>query len=220
MWIQNRIFVKPLPRYILSFAFWKQHLTEEGASPSLRSQQDRTRRAALGLLRTYWYLIQYESDFRIAQDLSCCLIPPRVTWRQFCNFSSEFGSILDAHVTERYKYGEIRLTRLNLYAKILLHKWHFQRMNPQYGSYFARFYAPILFIFGVISVMLSALQVELSIEQIGPTIISDVSRWFGILCLVGVLTMAISLVSLLLYKIAKEWRYALKDRARSCKSNC
>ena len=230
VWIHDRIFIKPLPLYMLSSEFWEKYLIGR-TFPFLRlqqqqqqQQQDRIRRAALGLLRTYFYLIQHESDFRIAQNTNCCLIPSCLTWRQFCEFSSEFGNILDAHVTERYKYEEIRLTRLNLYSKVLLRRWHFQQMNAQYGAYFAQFYAPILFILGGLSVMLSAMQVELSVEQIDPSTpqlaFRDASRWFSVVSLISLLALAIALVSLLLYKIIKEWRYALKDQARNRKGSC
>ncbi|KAH8761659.1 hypothetical protein F5883DRAFT_631123 [Diaporthe sp. PMI_573] len=33
-------------------------------------------------------LVQHESDLRIAQDPSLCLVPPDITWEQFCDFTS------------------------------------------------------------------------------------------------------------------------------------
>jgi hypothetical protein len=68
-----------------------------------------------------------------------------MTWEQFCNLTAGLDSIADDQVSGRYAYGEIRLTRLNLYAPLLLGKSHFQRVEYQYKEYFALFYGPILF---------------------------------------------------------------------------
>jgi hypothetical protein len=76
----------------------------------------------LGYLRTYICLIRYESDFRIAVDDKLQIIPPGITFLQFCNFIAPLEN-LDNDVAGRYAYGEIRLTRLNMYSKIFLKKW-------------------------------------------------------------------------------------------------
>ncbi|KAH6989836.1 hypothetical protein EDB80DRAFT_162024 [Ilyonectria destructans] len=133
-WIHDRIFIKPLPRYITSYAFWRDYLCTETGSGGL----EHIRQAALGYLRTYYHLVQHESDLRIAQDPSLCLVPPDITWEQFCDFTSSLADIADRDVSLRYAYGEIRLTRLNLYAPLLLGKSHFQRVEHQYGTYFAQ----------------------------------------------------------------------------------
>ncbi|SPO06921.1 uncharacterized protein DNG_09615 [Cephalotrichum gorgonifer] len=159
VWIYDRIFIKPLPRYITSYIFWRDYLNGDTSSDA---RGERIRQAALGYLRTYRHLIQHDSDLRIAQDPSLCLVPADVTWEQFCNFSSDLGRIDDRDASPRYSYGEIRLTRLNFYAPFLLRRSYFQRVEYQYGSYFARFYAPLLFVFGIASVVLSGLQVIVS----------------------------------------------------------
>ncbi|KAJ5976547.1 hypothetical protein N7481_010254 [Penicillium waksmanii] len=94
----------------------------------------RLRKAALGYLRTYFYLIQYESDLRIAQDPALFLVPTEVTWRRFCQFTDNFKDITDNEVSGRYHYGEIRLTRLNYYAPVLFGKSHYKSMNNQYRA--------------------------------------------------------------------------------------
>ncbi|CAJ2504429.1 Uu.00g118230.m01.CDS01 [Anthostomella pinea] len=60
VWIHNQIFIKPLPRYIVSYAFWRDYMGDDG-----KDAHD-IHRAALGYLRTWLYLVRYESDFRIA----------------------------------------------------------------------------------------------------------------------------------------------------------
>ncbi|KAJ6149087.1 hypothetical protein N7471_000286 [Penicillium samsonianum] len=83
------------------------------SDPSELGAAMKLRKAALGYLRTYFYLIQYESDLRIAQDPALFLVPKEMTWPWFCQFTAHFHDITDNEVSGRYHYGEIRLSRLN-----------------------------------------------------------------------------------------------------------
>ncbi|RYP93305.1 hypothetical protein DL770_000594 [Monosporascus sp. CRB-9-2] len=209
VWIHDRIFIKPLPRYIISYAFWRDCI---GNGEDVH----RIRKAALGYLRTYLYLVRYESDLRIAQDPSLRLIPGDITWEQFSNFASDLANITDYDVSARYAYGEIRLTRLNFYAPFLLRKSYFQRVEYQYGTYFSRFYGPVLFVIGVASIVLSGLQVAVAVDQSDKNnrLLSVVALWVSVavmLCSCGVL---LYLCALLIYKVAKEWKFAIQDRLR------
>ncbi|PNP83690.1 hypothetical protein FNYG_02969 [Fusarium nygamai] len=212
VWIYDRIFIKPLPRYIGSYTFWQDHLCAEEVDGGEREQ--RIRRAALGYLRTYYYLVKHESDLRIAQDPSLCLIPPDITWKQFCDFTSSLGDIADRDVSLRYTYGEIRLTRLNFYAPLLLRKSHFQRVEYQYGPYFARFYGPILFVIAVASVVLSGLQVVVSVGDGGGGGWKGAALWISVIAIVSSSSLIFILGLLLVYKVAKEWKFAIRDRLR------
>ncbi|KAF5538071.1 ankyrin protein 3 [Fusarium phyllophilum] len=213
VWINDRVFIKPLPRFIESHDFWREHLCSNNTTEDVR-----IRRAAMGYLRTYFYLIRHESDFRIAKDPSLCLVPEDITWGQFCDFTSDFDKILDKDVSLRYAYGQIRLTRLNFYAPVILHKSYFQRIDFQYGQYFARFYAPVLFAIGITSVTLSGLQVVASLETGGG------ANWQGLALGVSVFAILVSfglligLGLLLSWKIAKEWKFAIKERRRLIKT--
>lgn len=221
MWIYDRVFIKPLPRYLLSYAFWTEYLLSEESQLGGRSSEDREtyikiRKSALGLLRTYYYLIQHESDFEIARNQDARLLPSDVSWAEFCNFSKDFEDISDDSVSDRYHYGELRLTRLNVYSKILLWKFQYERVHGQYGAFFARFYGPLLFIFGITSIVLSAMQVELGVETL-LTITQwrsfwFVCRWFAIITLVCMILLTLSLVSLLVGMTIDEWGFALRSR--------
>ncbi|GKT49558.1 uncharacterized protein ColSpa_09739 [Colletotrichum spaethianum] len=205
VWFHDRIFVKPLPRYIGSYDFWRDYL---GAEAGSNGSGDRVRRAALGFLRTYYHLIKFESDFRVAQEPSLSLVPADITWEHFCNFTSGLADIDDRDVSTRYNYGEIRLTRLNFYAPILLRKSHFQRVEYQYGPYLARFYVPILFVMGVVSVVLSGLQVIIAVgegkEENSGTRPGNVALWFSVLIILVSCGLLVALGILVAYKIAKE----------------
>ncbi|KAJ8058481.1 hypothetical protein OCU04_012669 [Sclerotinia nivalis] len=63
IWYYDKIFIKPVPKYLLSFDFWHTYLISP-TSP-LGLEREIIKRSVLGFLRTYRYLVQYESDFNI-----------------------------------------------------------------------------------------------------------------------------------------------------------
>jgi hypothetical protein len=211
VWLPNRIHLKPMPPYLCSFSFWKRYLLSS-TSPIPAGQRCRIVKAALGYVRSYHYLIQHQSDLRLAQDHN--LIPASVTWTQFSAFMSEFPMILDSEVSDRYTFGELRLSRLNFYCKFILGKVRMHRIPTTYGTYFSRFYAPVLFLFAGLSVILNSLQVELGVEALAT------KKWPRFWTLCRALTMsalAISfllllfLFSLLVVRFVMEWKHAIKD---------
>lgn len=217
IWYYDRVFIKPLPKYLLSHAFWTNYIMITG-DPSFDCKS--IERSALGFLRTYRHLIKYESDFNIAKEKS--LIPTTVTWEKFSNFVCDLKAIEDTHVSGRYLYGEIRLTRLNFYIKFLLGRSTFHKIHGQYQSYFSRFYGPLFFLFGMVSVLLTALQVELAAEPLLTNQWPDFgifSRWLGVILTASVLTLLLILCSVLVIKIATEWYFAFRDRNRRLHRN-
>lgn len=134
VWIYDRVFIKPFPRYLLSYDFWQIYLLNDaspigGKTPKKRQNHQNMCRAALGFLRTYFFLIMHESDFELACRREHQLIPAEITWDAFCEFSSDFKNIGNAAMSGRYHYGELRLTRLNFYIKILLRKFEYERVH-------------------------------------------------------------------------------------------
>lgn len=210
VWIYDRVFIKPIPKYLFSFAFWNDYLCDDKSSLPSRAA---VRQAALGYLRTYRYLIQHESDFSIAQQDHLRLVPKEIDWPSFCKFTSRLDSITNCDVSPRYSYGELRLTRLNFYAKFILRKSRFEQLHGQYGVYFGRFYGPLLFVFGVLSIMLSAMQLEMAAEQFVVhkwTSFWQLSRWFSVVSFGGTAGVAVFLICLLTWMIADEWIYAIR----------
>ena len=211
VWIHDRIFIKPIPRYLFSHAFWTHYLLND-KSP-LGNRQEIIRRSALGYLRTYYHLIKHESDFHIARDDRLRLIPIQVDWAKFSDFTSRFDCIKDVDVSGRYAFGQLRLTRLNFYAKIFLGKFWFQDVHSQYAAYFSRFYGPFLFIFGILSVVLNMMQVELSVEQLTTAkwrSFWSLCRWFSVIGIACIGCLALMLSLLLIGMIINEWVYAIK----------
>lgn len=124
---------------------------------------------------------------------------------------------MDGDVSSRYRYGEIRLTRLNFYAPTILGKLHFQRVAYQYSDYFAHFYGPFLFDLGIVSVVLNGLQVVVSVKDLAgghSRGLSGFAFGFGIAMMVCSLALLLFLALLLVYKVGKEWHFAIQDRMR------
>jgi hypothetical protein len=215
VWVHNRIFIKPVPAYLTSHWFWEQYLESSSCSLGDVESRDRIRKAAVGFLRSYRYLVRHETDFNIAQQAGLGLIPRDVDWASWCRFMAGVEGIGDAEVSQRYCYGELRLTRLNLYAPLLLRKFHYERVHGQYGEFFARLYGPMLFVFAVVSTMLSAMQVALAAEQLATMhwiAIGHVSRWFSVISLLGAGVVSGWFLGLWLYMFIDEWVYTLKER--------
>lgn len=210
VWVEDRIFIKPLPPFMLSYDFWSLHLAATTRAPAMMVIEpafSSVRRAALGYMRTYWYLVRHESDFRIAQEEH--LIPADVDFASFVAFTSAFRDVPDTAVSRRYGYGQLRLTRLNLWAKLALGQWVFYKVSWQYSQIFARYYAPLLFIFGTLSVILSAMQVG---SQARPewTAFLGVSAWFAVTSLVVAGGIAVFLIAVLLMLLLQELVFALR----------
>ena len=108
-WKDDTIFVKPLPAWLVDCSFFEEHLCTSRSLP-----------AALGFLRSYIFLLSYESDFRLAADLG--LVPPGLNWKGWLAIVQDlipqdlipqvFDN--DRMVSPRYRYGELRLNRINL----------------------------------------------------------------------------------------------------------
>lgn len=213
VWIYNRIFIKPLPRYLLCHIFWEKYLDSDYLGPS----RGDVWKAATGFLRTYRYLIRHESDFHIAREQR--LIPKDVDWPSFCRFIVEFENIKDSTVSGRYSYGELRLTRLNFYAPLLLHKFYFEQVHGQYSEFFNRLFGPILFGFGLASTVLSAMQVALAAEQLQLAAVHwesvlYVSRWFSVVSLIGAAIISTWFILLWLWLFLDEWIYTLRRKIK------
>ena len=169
MWYYDRIFIKPLPKYLFSHAFWRY----------LGTQPLELRRAITGFVRTYTYLIRYESDFRLAtcESRNLFLVPTddgsgrhdgteRLTFGRFVKFIAGFGQISDENVNPRYSYGELRLTQLNICARIFLGKLTFHHIHAQWGSYLGRFMALLISIFALTSLALMLFKLDLERKAI------------------------------------------------------
>lgn len=75
--VSRRIFIKPLPRYLLSHNFWQNDLATD----------HEFYKSAFGFMLSYAALIQYESDFFIAKEKH--LIPENLTWESWIDLVNQ-----------------------------------------------------------------------------------------------------------------------------------
>ncbi|KAH6689854.1 hypothetical protein F5X68DRAFT_204368 [Plectosphaerella plurivora] len=152
VWHYNRIFVKPIPAILylgpqVLVDYIKDTRDEDGNSLSMD---------IAGFMRSYSRLLEHESDFRIAQKLN--LLPSWINWQTWCHTVLPYMHLLDHQVGRRYHYGEIRLTRLNFWHTVL-RGCSYAQVHHNYATFLGRFGPPYLFIFGAVTVILTALQV-------------------------------------------------------------
>ncbi|KAI1752452.1 hypothetical protein F4782DRAFT_116478 [Xylaria castorea] len=173
VWFYDTVYIKPLPDYFLNYAIWREHIPEPPVELVHTRPRYNKHRAALGFLRSYGFLIQHESDFIIAQKAN--LLPKYVSFQRFQKFIRPFRSLNDDDVSHRYRYGQFRLTRLNLAVRIIritsiVHPsrserqlpWHYQQQRWQSSQHLQHYAAPLIFIFAILSLILSSMQVVLA----------------------------------------------------------
>lgn len=173
-------------------------------------------------MRTYSYLIRYESDYSLAQEKG--LIPKNdlskdgetlISWDTFAKLISSFDSFSDEKVSPRYSYGELRLTRLNFYSRIFLRKLTFHHINAQWGPFFSSAIAPFAVVFIIISVILNAMQVELAILYSGTVepswaAFTSASKWFSVFVLVFTSLVIVFVLSLAVFLFIHDTCFALR----------
>lgn len=219
VWYYDHVFVKPIPKYLLSHVFWEFYLLSP-RSPIEASLRGDLFEAALGFLRSYNYLIRHRSDFALAMRDDCRLLPKNTKYASFISLIRSFEAVDDVDVSPRYKFGELRLSRLNFWAKIFLFRFTYHKTDGQYGAYFARFFGPILFVFAVLSVLLSAMQVVLAAQTLvepddGPwDVFTKVSRWFSIFTILSTAVVTSVLLLILLAMLSREAVFALRTLYR------
>ncbi|KAI0099736.1 hypothetical protein GGR51DRAFT_534946 [Nemania sp. FL0031] len=175
VWFYETVYIKPLPDYLLNYTIWEKHISKSPAQPiSNRPRYDKYR-AALGFLRSYSFLIRHESDFIIAQKAN--LLPKYISFQRFQKFIQPFRSLNNYDVSHRYHYGQFRLTRLNLIIRLvrianILYlfrpdserrlPWNYQEQLWQTSQYLQHYAAPLIFVFAILSLILSSMQVVLA----------------------------------------------------------
>ncbi|KAL9077633.1 MAG: hypothetical protein Q9161_000005 [Pseudevernia consocians] len=223
LWIYDRVYIKPIPKYLLSRAFWEFYLVNADSPIKDKSNRGAITKAALGFLRTYFHLIQHKSDFFLAtKDEKLRLLPKDVSYADFVKFIVNFSEVHDDDVSPRYRFGQLRLSRLNFWSKIFLHRFQYRKVHQQYGAYFARFYGPLLFIFATVSLSLSAMQLVLAVQR--PNAFGEswktfarVSGGFAVFTLVCVALIVFFLLSMFISLALREIIFAIKALYRGRK---
>lgn len=166
VWHRHRLYVKPLPAFLLCHAFWEQHLCQDSV----------LHRKACGFLLSYSWLIAYKSDFDVAHRHS--LLPDGIDWVAWTSFTQDFirhtGLPSFGQVDLRYQYGELRQSRLDMAARYIAltelsfraFVYGFMSTSTWYEAFFEQNFGWLLGAFVVFSVILSALQVGLATDAL------------------------------------------------------
>ena len=130
-------------------------------------------------MRSYTYLIQYESDFRIATSEKYSLIPKedaeggeQITYKRFSNFIKAFDDdkITNLDVSSRYKFGELNLNKMNWAIRFYRMGVIYQFVDEQWGPYLGPLLAILLIFITLSTAVLTSMQVELAVETLRVTV--------------------------------------------------
>jgi hypothetical protein len=188
VWNATRIFIKPIPEYLLSRDFW----TTEGNALI----QDRPLyQSACGFLLSYCWLICTKSDLAIAQDVR--LVSSSITWEAWALFVTDLLTNIDPDtldaVSKRYHFGELRLSRLNLiyrFAPGMFSGQNFMRgfmLEPLWTTAFLeRNFAWLFSVFGFVTIVAGSMQVGLGTDSLhGSGKFQSASVGFTVASLIG-----------------------------------
>jgi hypothetical protein len=161
VWFEAQIFVKPLPEYLLDHDCWDKYLC---ANEDLYQ-------SACGLVLSYTWLVCHKSDLAIAQEIG--LLSKDIAWPDWVEFLDTFLDNINlvtlSEVSKRYRYGELRLSRLNTIYRLMPPAHSLRNLvrgyragSTWYNAFFGRHFKWMLAAFAVLSVLLSALQVGLA----------------------------------------------------------
>ena len=224
VWTTGRIFLKPIPRFLLEPNFWIEYFSCEqdcdcskGVNyPGTARECDRRRlwRSALGFLFSYTALISHESDFYIAREKH--LLPgdqDEVTWKRWRAFVEQLETeYIYEKINARFIYGELRLGRLNKIYRFsqrsflrgyMLH-WH------QYGTYFEDIFTWLASVTVYIAIALAAMQVGLATKSLADTnAFQSASYGFTVFSILGPLIATALVILVFCYAFLKNWVVAI-----------
>lgn len=171
VWGNRRIYLKPIPEWLLSPQFWEKLQAGSRYDGAIGSDGEISEliRCARGFLFSYCALITYRSDFNIAVDKG--LLPPGVTWAYWKQLSSQ---LQESHsyklVNPRYWYGELRLSRLNKIYMYglgqLLRGYSSVGGYAVYNDLLRDNFAVLAGLLGYVALVLTAMQVGLGVERL------------------------------------------------------
>jgi hypothetical protein len=158
VWAKSRIFIKPLPDFLLNYEFWETHIS---CDPQLH-------RAACGLLYSYCGLIRFSHDFQVAKDSH--LVNANLDYRAWSDFARTILPNLTPDTMDtRFQYGELRLHRLDTIYRCSTDGFSASSILQGFSHALTESYVPYMdqynnavSAFGVIVIVLSAFNLSLS----------------------------------------------------------
>ncbi|KAI0490670.1 hypothetical protein F4859DRAFT_16315 [Xylaria cf. heliscus] len=210
LWSNHRIFLKPLPSWLLDPVFWKSHILQDA----------NLARCARGFLYSYTALIAYPSDFRLAQEKG--LFPPSLTWDGWkCVVKEVLQNHDMAMVNPRYWYGELRLGRLNWVYRLkgfIFRGYSKVGGHAVYADLIADNFAILATILGYVVIVLTSLQVGLGVDRlIENTAFMNFSYGFTVFSIIAPLIAGVGILLFILAMFASNWLVTKKYEERRFK---
>jgi hypothetical protein len=227
VWYYDTVYIKPLPPYLLNFDVWGKITSDEGRQQPQYSELFCT---AIGFLRSYSLLIKHESDFIIAQKND--LIPKQIQFYRWQVFMQPFREVQDSDVSPRYHYGQLRLSRLNMMTHLVrltrpfttagsvgFVPWDYQEQVWQTAQYFQIYAGPLIFVFAILSLVLSSMQVVLAARDTNTwEAFVKVSWGFSVATMTFTLVPILGVLTVLVLVAVVQGQYALRMEWRRWRS--
>ena len=224
----GKLFVKPVPHFLLDPAFCKMNLrclSICSCDDSTDVCQRTSRKIALGFLYTYACLISSESDFNIAKDkhlLPCNGEDVSIKWADWKILTRELLRIYardSSMIHPRFQHAELRLSRVNIIHRLT----SFPRFDPylrnryDYGSFFGDNLAWMTVAIVFVALVLNAMQVGLATERLkDDAVFQQASYGFAVFAILGPMCALASVVLGALFHLVKDLPLLLarqRDRA-------
>ncbi|KAI0833054.1 hypothetical protein F5Y06DRAFT_307384 [Hypoxylon sp. FL0890] len=199
VWSKNRIFLKPIPLYLLEPDFWSAYIIHD------RKLAD----CARGFLFSYTALIAYHSDFSIAKEKG--LLPAEVTWEGWKALTKE---ILQNHcyasVNPRYWYGELRLSRLNKVYRFrkgfVLRGYSRVGFYAVYADLIRDNFAALATVLGYVVIVLTAMQVGLGVDRLqSDEAFQNASYGFTVFSIIAPLVASVGVALMVVIMFISNW---------------
>ncbi|KAI0015527.1 hypothetical protein F4780DRAFT_773502 [Xylariomycetidae sp. FL0641] len=199
VWHHGRIFLKPIPSWLLEPTIWTIHLLPN----------DDIAACARGFLFSYTALVSHESDFRVAKDRG--LLPACVSWEGWKGLTQE---VLDNHcyaaINPRYWYGELRLSRLNKVYRVrkgfVLRGYSKVAAHTVYVDLIRDNFAALATVLGYVVIVLTAMQVGLGTERLQSNqAFQSVSYGFTVFSIIAPLVAGVGIMAAVFVMFLSNW---------------
>ena len=201
LWFNRIIYIKPLPDYLLDAQCFKDVVCKNSDLYSL----------VMGFLLSYCCLIKHPLDLAIAKELK--LVSDKIVWARWALFQTDILKHLEnlerskeIYINDRYKYGELRLSRLNIIWRLTGRGLAYFTVHRVYETYFREYFALFITAFAFVTVVLTAMQVIVGLQD-GPPLMKTVSYRFSVASLFGVVLclscVALIFFAMILYNLIK-----------------
>lgn len=218
IWTSGRIYIKPIPRFLLDPSFWNKYLACQHGPDCWQTtdppcDSSKLRRCALGFLFSYAALICHESDFQVANDSH--LLPENIYWDDWRDFVAELDTKhIYNKIDERFRYGELRLGRLNKLQLVASGAKYLSSWS-RYGDFFSENFTWLASTTVYIAVVLTAMQVGLATTSLADNeAFQRASYGFTIFAIIGPLAASGLILAVFVHMFISNCVWALSFRKK------